>query len=61
MGKTLIDVDEDLLENARRILGTATKRDTVNGALHDVVRRDAAEQFIDLARSGAFPERAWPR
>ena len=69
MGKTLIDVDEDLLTQAQQILGTTTKKSTVNGALRDLVRRNAAEQFIELARGGAFaglldPQiagPAWPR
>jgi Arc/MetJ family transcription regulator len=54
MTKTLIDVDDDLLDQARKILGVVTKRDTVNGALRDVVRRHAAEAFLDQARSGLF-------
>jgi Arc/MetJ family transcription regulator len=39
MGKTLIDIDHDVLAAAQQILGTATKKDTVNTALHEVVRR----------------------
>jgi Arc/MetJ family transcription regulator len=66
MSKTLIDIDNDLLTRSQQILGTATKKDTVNGALREVVRRHAAEEFIELARGGAFdglldrqtPERA---
>jgi Arc/MetJ family transcription regulator len=56
MGKTLIDIDDGLLEQARRILGTDTKKATVNGALRDVVRRWAAVKFGELARSGIFDE-----
>jgi Arc/MetJ family transcription regulator len=66
MGKTLIDIDNDLLTQSQQILGTATKKDTVNCALREVVRRHAAKEFIELARSGAFDglldlrrERAW--
>jgi Arc/MetJ family transcription regulator len=66
VGKTLIDIDLDLLTKSQQILGTATKKDTVNCALREVVRRHAAEEFIELARAGAFdglldartPERA---
>jgi Arc/MetJ family transcription regulator len=54
MPKTLIDIEEDLLTRARQILGTTTKKDSVNAALREIVRRDAAARFLDLARNGAF-------
>jgi Arc/MetJ family transcription regulator len=60
MSKTLIDIDSGLLTRSQQILGTATKKDTVNGALREVVRRKAAEEFIELARSGAFDELLTP-
>jgi Arc/MetJ family transcription regulator len=56
MPKTLIDIDAELLDLARRILGTATKKDTVNGALRDIVRRWAAVEFGELARRGIFDD-----
>jgi Arc/MetJ family transcription regulator len=54
VGKTLIDVDLDLLARSRQILGTITKKDTVNAALREVVRRQAADDFMILAANGAF-------
>jgi Arc/MetJ family transcription regulator len=54
MTKTLIDIDDDMLDQARKILGVATKKDTVNGALREVVRGHAAEVFLDRVRSGLF-------
>ena len=39
---------------ARLILGTTTKKDTINGALREVVRRDAAAAFLTRARDGVF-------
>ena len=33
MVKLLVDVDEDMLETVRVMLGAKTKKDTVNGAL----------------------------
>jgi len=54
MAKTLIDIDDELLERAQHVLGTATKKATVNGALREVVRRWAAAEFGELARSGVF-------
>lgn len=51
MTKTLIDINDELLERASRALGTASKKDTVNAALeavalHDQVRRAAALQTL---------------
>ena len=54
MTKTLIDVDNELLRKAQQILGTETKKDTVNSALREVVRRDAATRFVAMARGGLF-------
>jgi Arc/MetJ family transcription regulator len=58
MGKTLIDVDEELLGRCRQILGTSTKKDTVNAALREVARRDAAARFLGLAADGVFDDPA---
>jgi len=52
--KTLIDLDDELLRQAQRILGTATKKETVNCALREIVRRDAAVRFLTLAAGGVF-------
>jgi Arc/MetJ family transcription regulator len=54
VAKTLIDVDEDLMVAAQRILGATTKKETVNLALREVVRREAAVRFLQLARGGVF-------
>jgi Arc/MetJ family transcription regulator len=40
VSKTLIDIDDDLLDKAGAILGTATKKDAVNRALREVVDRE---------------------
>jgi Arc/MetJ family transcription regulator len=60
MTKTLIDIDEDLLIETQRILGAKTKKDAVNGALREIVRRQAAARFLQHARSGAFTLDARP-
>lgn len=69
MAKTLIDIDEDALARAQQALGTATKKDTVNRALSDVValaarRRDLerliGNDLVDLADAGVM-NGAWPR
>ena len=50
MTKTLIDVDDDLLEAAREVLGTTTKKDTVNAALREVLEaQQRREAVADLA------------
>ena len=60
MSKTLIDVDEDLLVEATTALGTATKKDTVNEALRQVVetsrerRRRGLESLRQIADEGGF-------
>lgn len=60
MAKTLIDIDEDLLARSQQILGTATKKETVNAALSELVRRAAAEDFLALARDGGLRDAADP-
>ena len=41
MANTMIDIDEDALEQARLYYGTTTKKDTVNRALQDAAARRA--------------------
>lgn len=54
--RTLIDTNDELLERARAVLGTGTKKDTVNAALAQVVALNARRQFLDDARSGALAD-----
>jgi Arc/MetJ family transcription regulator len=44
--RTIIDVDDELLEAAQSELGTATKKDTVNEALRFVAERRARSRAI---------------
>lgn len=46
MAKTLIDVDDALLEAARDVLGTSTKKETVNTALREVVAARARSEAV---------------
>jgi len=39
MGRLTVTIDDDLLEDARRLLGTRTKREAIVVALEDAVRR----------------------
>jgi Arc/MetJ family transcription regulator len=42
------------MAEVQRILGTPTKKGTVNGALREIVRSHAAARFLELARDGVF-------
>jgi len=67
--RTLIDTNDELLERAQAVLGTGTKKDTVNAALAQVVALNARRQFLDDARAGglidavdeAVTDQAWRR
>ncbi|OLB81224.1 MAG: hypothetical protein AUI14_04080 [Actinobacteria bacterium 13_2_20CM_2_71_6] len=69
MSKTLIDIDDDLLAQSQEILGTTTKKDTVNAALREIVRLKAVKDLIEMGRAGVYDdlldpeiaERAWRR
>jgi Arc/MetJ family transcription regulator len=69
MTKTLIDIDDEALDRAQRVLHTTTKKDTVNQALATVAalsarRRDlerfAADAHADL-RDVEVMSSAWRR
>jgi Arc/MetJ family transcription regulator len=51
MTKTLIDIDEELLAEAAIAFGTKTKKDTVNAALKEGVKRK--KRALALARLAA--------
>lgn len=44
--KTVIDLDEELLDRARRELGTTTKKDTIHEALRLVAERSARLEAV---------------
>lgn len=56
MAKTLLDVDDDLLEEATVALGTATKKDTVNTALRFAVEESRARRERALAELQAIAD-----
>jgi Arc/MetJ family transcription regulator len=45
--KTSVEIDEDLLEVAKRILETTTVRDTVEEAFREVARVEARRQEVE--------------
>lgn len=56
MTKRLIDVEDDALDAARRVLGTATIKDTVNTALRESVRAAERRERVDVAALKRFAD-----
>jgi Arc/MetJ family transcription regulator len=52
MTKILVDVDDDLLARAQKLLGDlgSTKKDTVNEALSYLVRMRSQQEVLDWLR-----------
>lgn len=46
MSKTSVDIDDDLLEQARDLLGTSSIKETVHCALREIVRAEARRQEV---------------
>lgn len=59
---TQIDLDDDVLTAAMRLMGTTTKKETVNNALREYVARierlQAAERLAARGAAGEFDEAA---
>ncbi|HTO10063.1 MAG TPA: type II toxin-antitoxin system VapB family antitoxin [Candidatus Binatia bacterium] len=47
MGLTTVDLDDKLLKQARRILGTTSIKDTVNASLKAVVHQRKLQELVD--------------
>jgi Arc/MetJ family transcription regulator len=60
MTKMLIDVDDEALAEASSLLGTKTKKDTVNTALRETAQRlrraNALARLAEMGEAGAFDE-----
>jgi Arc/MetJ family transcription regulator len=58
MSRTVIDLDDELVADAARALGTRTKKDTVNTALREVLenrrRAVALTRLREATADGAF-------
>ncbi len=70
MTKRLVDIDDEVLAEARRALGTTTLKETVNTALAQSVAssrgrgitRESLQRFAEAARDLGDPEimaKAW--
>ncbi len=58
--KTVIDLDEELLAAAKLLLGTTTKKDTVNAALAQVVAIQGRRGVVEHLAAGGLPDLADP-
>ena len=58
--KTLIDVDDVRLAEAERVLGTKTKKDTVNAALAEVIALAARRRDLERLTAHGLPDLADP-
>ena len=47
MRKTSVDVDDLLLEQVRDVLGTSSIKETIDGALREVMRGEARRREIE--------------
>jgi len=60
MAKVLIEIDDEALAEAAALLGTKTKKDTVNVALRETAlrlrRAQALARLGELGESGTFDE-----
>lgn len=58
MSVTQVDLDDEALAEAMRLMGVSTKKETVNGALRDYVARikrlEAAEKLAARGERGEF-------
>ena len=60
MSTTQIELDQELLDKAADILGTKTKKATVNEALRRVVQAEARRRHLDELAAGALPDLSNP-
>ncbi|ANW18228.1 type II toxin-antitoxin system VapB family antitoxin [Streptomyces clavuligerus] len=58
MTTTQIDLDDELLAQAADILGTATKKATVNEALRRLVALETQLRHLDELAAGEYPDLA---
>jgi Arc/MetJ family transcription regulator len=70
MTKRLVDIDDEILDEARRALGTKTLKETVNESLRSIVQshrrqkitKEDVQRFVDATEDLRNPEimaKAW--
>ncbi|MFE4174672.1 type II toxin-antitoxin system VapB family antitoxin [Streptomyces sp. NPDC056909] len=52
MSRTVIDLDDEIVEEAMRLYGAKTKAAAVRAAMEDAVRRRLRQEFADAVKSG---------
>jgi len=52
MTKRLIDIDDDLLDQARTLTGATTMRETVNTSLREVINAELRRQHLVRLATG---------
>lgn len=60
MSTTQLELDQELLAQAAAILGTTTKKATVNEALRRVVAAELRRRHLEELAGGALPDLADP-
>lgn len=61
MSKRLVDIDDDLLDEASSLLGTQTMKETVNRALESVVIAERRRRHADRLEAMEGVDLAKPR
>jgi Arc/MetJ family transcription regulator len=56
VARTLVDIDDKLLEAAMEVSGSATKRGTITVALQDMVRRARLREHMDSLDHAALAD-----
>lgn len=52
MRRTSLEIDEERLARAQRVLGTKGVKDTIDRALEEVLRADLRRRLADRVRTG---------
>ncbi|MGQ4598244.1 type II toxin-antitoxin system VapB family antitoxin [Nocardia sp. R6R-6] len=62
MAITEIDLDDEAVAEAMRLMGTSTKNETVNVALREYAKQlkrlEAFDKLLDMGRQGVFDQAA---
>lgn len=56
MARTLVDIDDELLDEAMKATGQRTKRGAITVALEEVVRRMRDEQLVRELKGGMLAD-----
>lgn len=54
---TTLNLDIDLIDEARRVLGTGQATETIHRALQEVIDREKRRRLLDLGTGELTPER----